>query len=70
MLNKLKKKYVWLPLLIAVYAGCMAWFNRDAVTVRHEYASYYSTIAMEVIILIALSIFLKKRDELRRKREN
>lgn len=67
MLQKLKKKYVWLPTLIGIYAACMAWFNRDAVTVHHEYTQYFVTLGVEAVILILLVIFLKKRDRLRQK---
>lgn len=69
MLRKLRKKYVWLPLVLAIYAAFMAWFNRETVTVHHEYTQYFSTLAVEAVVLVLLAIFLKKRDTLRRQRE-
>lgn len=67
MLQKLKKKYVWLPLVLAIYAACMAWFNRETVTVHHEYTQYFVTLALEAVVLVLLAVFLKKRDTLRQK---
>lgn len=61
----LKKKYFWLPLVIAIYAGCMAWFNRETVTVHHRYSEFYITLGVELLVIILLVIFLKKRDDLR-----
>lgn len=64
-----KYKYIWLPTLLAVYFVFMTvYFGLDLLR-SGETFRFWGTIAAEVIVLIALVIFLKKRERLRTERE-
>jgi hypothetical protein len=64
------KKHIWLPSLLLIYLGIMAYVWRDTITERHEYVRYFSTIGVEFVIIALLVIFLRKREILRKERED
>lgn len=61
------------PLLIVgalfIYMCIMALSNIDTLTVKHDYLSFFGTIAIEVVILALLYFFLSKREKLKRERK-
>lgn len=67
--NIKKDRHVWLPLLLLIYAGFMAWQGRDILLVQHDYLRYFGTIVAEVIIILLLAVFLKRRMKLKQQRE-
>ena len=64
-----KKKYIWLPAVLVIYTLIMAWMNRETVTVHHKYGLFFGTLAVEFAIISLLVVFLRKRERLRRERE-
>ena len=64
-MNLKEKRHIWLPLVLFIYFAIMAWNGRDMITVHHKYGQYFGIMAAEIIILILLSIFLKKKNQLR-----
>lgn len=69
MKKKTEKKYLLLPGMLLVYAIAMALIFRDTLTVHHDYLRYFGTIVAELIVIVLLTIFLKKRNKLRSERE-
>lgn len=64
-----KYKYIWLPALLAIYFVFMTvYFGLDLLR-SGETLRFWGTITAEMIVLIALVIFLKKRERLRSERE-
>lgn len=65
-----KYKYIWLPALLAIYFVFMTvYFGLDLLR-SGENLRFWGTIIAEMVVLIALVIFLKKREKLRIEREN
>lgn len=65
-----KYKYIWLPALLAIYFAFMTvYFGLDLLR-SGETLRFWGTIIAETAVLIALVIFLKKRERLRSEREN
>lgn len=65
-----KYKYIWLPALLAIYFAFMTvYFGLDLLR-SGETLRFWGTIIAESAVLIALVIFLKKRERLRSEREN
>lgn len=64
-----KYKYIWLPTLLAIYFAFMTvYFGLDLLR-SGEYLRFWGTIVAEMVVLIALVFFLKKREKLRNERE-
>lgn len=64
-----KYKYIWLPALLAIYFVFMTvYFGLDLLR-SGENLRFWGTIIAEMIVLIALVFFLKKREKLRNERE-
>jgi len=61
-------RHIVVPVCIFVYFCIMAYIGRDIITVHHNYLLYFGTVAIELVVLVALFFFLKKRDKLRRER--
>jgi uncharacterized BrkB/YihY/UPF0761 family membrane protein len=61
------------PLLIVgalfIYMCVMALSNLETLTVKHDYISFFGTIAIEIVILTLLYFFLGKREKLKRERK-
>lgn len=65
-----KYRYVWLPLLLGVYFLFMTFYFGIDLLKAGEAVRFWCTVGAEILILIALSFFLKKREKLRQEREN
>lgn len=64
-----KYKYIWLPALLAIYFVFMTvYFGLDLLRSGENFR-FWGTIIAEMIVLIALVFFLKKREKLRNERE-
>lgn len=61
------KRYQVIPLVIGIYALVMAFIGREAVFNPATRPTYLLTIAGELLVLIALYYFLRRRDRNRRK---
>ncbi len=64
-----KSKYIWLPLLLAVYFLFMTFYFGIDLLKAGESVRFWCTVGAELIVLVALSFFLKRREKLRRERE-
>lgn len=65
----LRKKHLWLPAVLLIYTFVMAWMNRELITVHHKYGFFFATLGAELAVITLLYFFLKKRERLRRERE-
>ncbi len=64
-----KYKYIWLPSLLGIYFVFMTvYFGLDLLR-SGETFRFWTTIGAELVVLIALVFFLKKRERLRSERE-
>lgn len=64
-----KYKYIWLTALLSAYALFMTlYFGLDLLRSGGK-TQFWITLGAEVAILIALFFFLRKREQLRRERE-
>lgn len=68
MKNKLKLSVI-LPLLLCVYLFFMAYVGRRRFY-DGEYLYYFGIIGIGLAIIVALHFVLKKKEELRRRRED
>lgn len=65
----MKKKYIWLPIVLAVYFLFMTFrFGIDLLQ-NGETLKFWLTVVSETVVLILLSIVLKKREKYREARE-
>ncbi len=58
------KKSVWLPLCLAIYMAAMSFTFADEWIKSGHALRFYITVAVEVILLILLVIFLRKRENI------
>lgn len=64
-----KYKYIWLPALLSAYFLFMTlYFGLDLLK-SGAATQFWLTLVAETVILIALAVFLRKRERLRRERE-
>lgn len=68
-MNLRRTKHIWLPVLLLLYLGIMAWQGIDILTVQKDYVRYFGTIAAEITVIVALSFFLRKKYLLKQSRE-
>ena len=61
-------KYILLPVCIAIYFVIIAVLNRDEWLVDGNFWSYWGKIAFEILVLVALSFVIKRRDKYRKDR--
>lgn len=64
-----KYKYIWLPALIGVYFIFMTFYFGMDLLRSGEQLRFWATVGAELLVLIALVFFLKKRERLRMERE-
>ncbi|MDE6291244.1 MAG: hypothetical protein K2M16_06910 [Muribaculaceae bacterium] len=64
-----KYKYIWLPTLLAVYFLFMTFYFGMDLLRQGESMRFWLTVGSEIIVLIALAFFLKRREKLRTERE-
>ncbi|TFU93717.1 hypothetical protein E4T81_07090 [Barnesiella sp. WM24] len=63
------KKSTYIPLLLLVYLGVMSYIGRQEFFDGH-YLYYFGIIGTTLLCIILLHFFMKKRDRLRRQRED
>lgn len=63
------KKSTYIPLLLLAYLGVMSYIGRQEFFDGH-YLYYFGIIGTTLLCIILLHIFMKKRDRLRRQRED
>ena len=61
-------KYILLPVCIAIYFVIIAVLNRDEWLVDGNFWSYWGKIVIEILVLVALSFVIKRRDKYRKDR--
>ena len=64
-----KYKYIWLPILLAVYFLFMTFYFGMDLLRKGEDMRFWLTVGAEIAVLTALAFFLKKREKLRMERE-
>lgn len=58
------KRYILLPIVLLAYLAIMAYFTYPGRTQGGlSYTQYYVTISVTIVIIAALSYFLKKKDK-------
>lgn len=62
------KRSTVIPLVLLAYLAVMSYIGRGEFYAGH-YAYYFGIIGLTLIIIVALHFFLKKRERLRRERE-
>lgn len=62
------KKSTYIPLILLVYLGVMSYIGRDEFFAGN-YLYYFGIIGITLLCIILLHFFMKKRDKLRRERE-
>lgn len=65
-----KYKYIWLPAILAVYFLFMTFYFGVELLRAGESVRFWATVGSELVILVALAFFLKRREKLRMEREN
>lgn len=64
-----KYKYIWLPAIIFIYFAVMtAVYGMDLLR-SGETSQFWLTVGAELVVLVALVFFLRRREQLRRERE-
>lgn len=65
-----KYKYIWLPAILFIYFIFMTlYFGLDLLK-SGATTQFWLTLGAETVVLIALVFFLRKRERLRRERED
>lgn len=65
-----KYKYIWVPCLLGLYFLFMTiYFGFDLIRAG-ENLRFWGTVAAELIVLLALSFFMRKKERLRKERED
>lgn len=62
------KSHIVIPIGLFIYACIMAWMGRANLNNPTQRTTYLISIGVELIILVGLYFFLKKRNELRARR--
>ncbi|MDE6458223.1 MAG: hypothetical protein K2L31_06455 [Muribaculum sp.] len=62
------KKSTYIPLILLVYLGVMSYIGRGEFFAGN-YLYYFGIIGITLLCIILLHFFMKKRDKLRRERE-
>ncbi len=62
------KKSTYIPLILLVYLGVMSYIGRGKF-LAGNYLYYFGIIGITLLCIILLHFFMKKRDKLRRERE-
>lgn len=62
------KKSTYIPLLLLAYLGVMSYIGRGKF-LAGNYLYYFGIIGITLLCIILLHFFMKKRDKLRRQRE-
>lgn len=65
-----KHTYIWLPIILTVYMGIMAYIGRESLRNPSSRITYIVSLVVEAIIIIVLYFILKRREKLRQERLN
>ncbi len=65
----MRKKYIWLPIVLAVYFLFMTFKFGIRLLSEGEALKFWLTVGSECVVLIALYFVLKKRQEYRDRRD-
>ena len=60
------KKSIWLPAAIVIYFICMTCMFAPELIRTNQTARLFTVAGLEIIVIIALYFFLKKREEIDR----
>ena len=63
------KKSTFVPLILLVYLGVMSYIGRGEFFAGN-YGYYFSIIGLTLLCIVLLHFFLKKRERLRKERED
>ena len=63
------KKSTFVPLILLVYLGVMSYIGRGEFFACN-YGYYFSIIGLTLLCIVLLHFFLKKRERLRKERED
>lgn len=64
------KPYIVLPVVLLIYAVVMAYIGRENYFDPQQRTTYLVSIGVEVVILVGLFFFLRRRYELRQRRKD
>ena len=64
-----KYKYIWVPALLGIHFLFMTFYFGLDLLRAGETTRFWGTVCAELVILTALSFFMRKRERLRRERE-
>lgn len=59
------KKSIWLPAVIFIYFICMTFMFAPELIQTHQTTRLVTVAAIEIVVIIALHFFLKKREEIK-----
>lgn len=63
------KKHIWLPVVLLLYIGIMAYVGRDNYLNPATRLTYIVSIIAEIGIIVILYFVLRRKESLRRRRE-
>lgn len=64
------KRHIIIPLCLLAYIGIMTWyFGRDLIA-SGQITRLITTVAVELVVIVILFFSLRKKQQLRNKREN
>ena len=63
------KAYIWLPLAMLIYTVAMALAFKADLLGEKRYFQFYGTLAIQIIVILLLYVFLRKKSRLRDSRE-
>ncbi len=63
------KKSTYIPLLLLIYLAVMSYIGRGEFYAGN-YAYYFGIIGITLLCIVLLHFFMKKRDRMRRERED
>lgn len=64
-----KYKYIWLPAVIFIYFLVMTFMFGTDLLRQGATMQFWLTVGSELVVLVALVFFLRRREQLRRERE-
>lgn len=67
---KSSKSHIVITSVLFAYACIMAWIGRANLYNPAQRTTYLISIGVEIVVLVGVFFFLKKRNELRDKRKN
>ena len=67
VMKKIKQSVI-VPVCLAIYLGIMAYIGRDNFTSDNKF-TYYSVLAVSLVIIVILHFVLRKKEHLRQRRQ-